>query len=82
LRHNYWRKNIYAPFIGAIIDIVRQSFIDVPDRAYAGAMLGVYELNRIELLRDVFVWAYERSCQQYLAIAGYLPFCGTGRNSA
>jgi len=31
-------------------------------------MLGVYELNRIELLRDVFVWAYERSCQQYLAI--------------
>ena len=31
-------------------------------------MLGVYELNRIELLRDVFVWAYERSCQQYLAV--------------
>lgn len=30
--------------------------------------LGVYELNRIELLRDVFVWAYERSCQRYLAI--------------
>jgi len=31
-------------------------------------MLGVYEQNRIELLRDVFVWAYERSCQQYLAV--------------
>jgi hypothetical protein len=31
-------------------------------------MLGVYELNRIELLRDVFVWAYERSCQQYVAV--------------
>jgi hypothetical protein len=31
-------------------------------------MLGVYELQRIELLRDVFVWAYERSCQQYLAV--------------
>ena len=44
------------------------SFIDVPERAYVEAMLGVYELNRIELLRDVFVWAYERSCQQYLAI--------------
>jgi hypothetical protein len=28
----------------------------------------VYELNRVELLRDVFVWAYERSCQRYLAI--------------
>jgi hypothetical protein len=31
-------------------------------------MLGVYELNRIELLRDVFVWAYARSCQQYVAV--------------
>lgn len=44
------------------------SFIDVPERAYIDAMLGVYEMNRIELLRDVFVWAYERSCQQYLAV--------------
>lgn len=44
------------------------SFIDVPERAYVDAMLGVYELSRIELLRDVFVWAYERSCQQYLAV--------------
>ena len=26
------------------------------------------KLNRIELLRDVFVWAYERSCQQYVAV--------------
>lgn len=26
-----------------------------------------YELNRVALLRDVFVWAYERSCQQYVA---------------
>jgi hypothetical protein len=25
-------------------------------------------LKRTELLRDVFVWAYERSCQRYLAI--------------
>lgn len=44
------------------------SFIDVPAQAYINAMLGVYELQRIELLRDVFVWAYERSCQQYLAV--------------
>lgn len=44
------------------------SFIDVPQQAYVNAMLGVYELNRVELLRDVFVWAYERSCQQYVAI--------------
>jgi Fic family protein len=44
------------------------SFIDVPQQAYVDAMLGVYELNRVELLRDVFVWAYARSCQQYVAV--------------
>ena len=44
------------------------SFIDVPKQAYVDAMIGVYELNRVELLRDVFVWAYERSCQQYVAV--------------
>lgn len=59
--------------IAANIPLIRHnlcplSFIDVPERAYIDAMLGVYELNRIELLRDVFVWAYERSCQQYLAV--------------
>ena len=31
-------------------------------------MLGIYELNRIELLRDVFVWAYKRSCARYSAV--------------
>ena len=44
------------------------SFVDVPERAYIDGMLGVYELNRIELLRDVFVWAYERSCARYSAV--------------
>jgi Fic/DOC family len=44
------------------------SFIDVPQQAYVDALIGVYELNRVELLRDVFVWAYERSCQQYVAV--------------
>ena len=31
-------------------------------------MLGVYELTRVELLRDLYLWAYERSTQEYLAI--------------
>ena len=44
------------------------SFIDVPVQAYVDGVLGVYELNRVELLRDVFVWAYARSCQQYVAV--------------
>lgn len=43
-------------------------FIDVPQQAYVDAVIGVYELNRIERLRDAFVWAYERSCQQYVAV--------------
>jgi len=44
------------------------SFVDVSQQTYISAMLGVYELNRIELLRDVFVWAYKRSCARYSAV--------------
>ena len=44
------------------------TFLDVPEQAYSCATLGVYELTRVELLRDLYVWAYERSTQEYLAI--------------
>ncbi len=44
------------------------TFVDVPEQAYHRAILGVYELTRNELLRDVYVWAYERSTQEYMAI--------------
>ncbi len=44
------------------------SFIDVAGADYIEGLLGVYELNRVELLRDIFVRAYERSCQQYVAV--------------
>lgn len=44
------------------------SFVDVPERAYIDGTLGVYEMNRFELLRDVFVWAYERSCARHSAV--------------
>ena len=44
------------------------TFVDVPEHAYSRAVLGVYEMTRVELLRDVYVWAYERSTQEYLAI--------------
>ncbi|WP_020561180.1 Fic family protein [Thiofilum flexile] len=44
------------------------SFIDVPERAYIDAILAVYELNHWELLRDVFVWAYQRSSARYAAV--------------
>ena len=32
------------------------------------AILAVYEFNRLELLRDMYVWAYERSCPRYSAV--------------
>ena len=59
--------------LAANISLIREnlgplSFVDVPEGAYTDGILGVYELNRFELLLDVFVWAYERSCQRYLAV--------------
>lgn len=59
--------------LGANIPLIRRnlcplSFIDVPELAYVEGTLGVYEMRRVELLRDVFVWAYERSCQRYMAV--------------
>jgi len=59
--------------LGANIPLIRDnlcplSFIDVPEQAYIDGTLGVYEFNQVDLLRDVFIWAYERSCQRYLAI--------------
>lgn len=44
------------------------SYVDVSDQAYVHGLLGVYELNRTELIRDVFIWAYERSCARYAAV--------------
>jgi hypothetical protein len=44
------------------------SFIDVPRTLYTDAVLVVYELNQVDLLRDVFIWAYERSAARYAAV--------------
>ncbi len=46
-------------------DLAPISFSDVPANAYVSALLGVYELRRVELLRDVFLWSYQRSAQRY-----------------
>ncbi len=59
--------------IAANIPLIRRnlaplSFTDVPRSIYTEAILGVYELNRIELLKDVFIWAYERSAARYAAV--------------
>lgn len=44
------------------------SFEGVPRESYAHAILGVHELRRTEMLRDVFIWAYERSAARYAAV--------------
>jgi len=64
--------------LGANIPLLKHnlcplSFVEVPERAYVDGTLAVYERNKVELLVDVFAWAYERSCQQYRAIADSLP---------
>lgn len=43
------------------------SFVDVPEQTYINGLIAIYELNRIELLSEVFIWAYERSCSRYSA---------------
>ena len=59
------------PFIKA--NLCPLSFIDVPERAYVEGTLAIYEHGRVDLLRDVFTWAYERSCQRFKAVAATLP---------
>ncbi|OQP63311.1 cell filamentation protein Fic [Niastella vici] len=44
------------------------SFIDVPREYYIQGLMGIYELNRIDLMKDVFIWAYERSSRKYAAM--------------
>jgi len=44
------------------------SFTDVPNDLYINGLLGVYEMNRVELLKDVFIWAYQRSAFRYAAV--------------
>jgi Fic family protein len=45
------------------------TFVSVSDEAYAEGLLGVFELNRVELLLDFFIDAYEKSCNAYLEVS-------------
>ena len=46
------------------------SFVDVSETDYTDAVLAVYELTDISLLREVFVQACERSAERYTVISG------------
>jgi hypothetical protein len=59
--------------LGANISLLKRNlcpltFLGVPDKIYIDALLGIYEMNRVEPLVDVFAWAYERSTREYLAV--------------
>ena len=45
------------------------SFVHVHQEIYVQSLLGVYEMRRIFLLRDVFLWAYEHSAKQYTVLS-------------
>lgn len=49
------------PFIKANLSPL--SFTNVPRTSYTDAILGVYELNKVDLLKDVYIWTYERSAE-------------------
>jgi hypothetical protein len=48
-------------------NLIPLTFLDVPRDLYSQAILGIYELNCVEMLKDIYLWAYERSAQRYAA---------------
>jgi len=48
-------------------DLSPLSFLDVPKDLYIQGIMGIYENNRVDLLRDIYFWSYERSCNHYKA---------------
>ena len=46
-------------------DLAPMSFITMNDREYIDALIGVYELNNVSLLREIYIDAYRTSAQYY-----------------
>ena len=44
------------------------TFLDVPEQADSRATPGMYDLTRVELLRDLYIWDCELSTQECLTI--------------
>lgn len=49
-------------------NLVPISFIGVPEDLYINGLIGVYELNRTELLKDIFLHACRSSADRYAAV--------------
>jgi Fic family protein len=46
-------------------DLAPMSFVTMDDGAYIDALIGIYELNNVELLREVYLDAYMTSAENY-----------------
>lgn len=46
-------------------DLAPMSFLTMDDRAYIDGLIGVYELNNVSLLREVYIDAYMASAENY-----------------
>lgn len=56
--------------LAANIPLIRSNmrpltFVDVPRDEYLAATLAFYETAEVDALRDIWVWAYRRSCARY-----------------
>ncbi|MEI8295387.1 MAG: Fic family protein [Alphaproteobacteria bacterium] len=49
-------------------DLCPLSFVDVDKEVYMDGLLAIYELNSVDILKEVYMLAYERSCQRYAGI--------------
>lgn len=73
--HPFIDMNKCVSRLAANIPLIRDnlcpiSFVGTPKDEYLASITGVNESYRIELLRDVFEYAYLRSCEQYPVAAG------------
>jgi len=46
-------------------ELAPMSFLTIDDRAYVDGLIGVYELNNVSLLREIYVDAYLASAENY-----------------
>lgn len=46
-------------------DLVPLSFLTINDSAYIDGLIGIYELNNVSLLREVYIDAYRTSAKNY-----------------
>ena len=53
-------------------DLAPMSFLTMDDAAYIDSLIGIYELNNVSLLRDVYVDAYLASAENYRVLRAAL----------